>query len=155
MDVCLHSSTFQVLMKTRSSMLACQTCTSTDTLRPKHASVCLLANQGQLCVFVPSIIHRGGVCRDSAGGRISIAGTFRSAQESKKGRIAAWESDVGENAPLPPLERRDLQTLTVSDRLRYIAKAIMSYAHWYPGLSGLSCTRLHKGSARCNLDVSG
>jgi hypothetical protein len=129
--------------------------TVTITCTHVHATVCLLAEQGELCIFVPSLIHRGGACRDPTGGRISIAGTFRSVQMSKEGRVSAWESGVAEESPLPPLERGDLATLTVGDRLRYIAKAIMSYAHWYPGMCGLSSRRLERGSRKCELDVSG
>ena len=84
-----------------------------------------------------------------------MAGTFRSAQMSKEGRVSAWESGTAEDAPLLPLKRGDLSRLTVGDRLRHIAKAIMSYAHWYPGLCGLTSRRLERGSRKCELDVCG
>ena len=84
-----------------------------------------------------------------------MAGTFRTSRASKEGRISAWASGVGEDAPLRPLTRNDLRSLTVEERLKYVAKAIMSYAHWYPGMSGLPVRRLQKGSAVCELDDSG
>ena len=46
-----------------------------------------------------------------------------------------------------PIQQKDIYNLTISQRLGYIAKSIISYAHWYPGLPELTLERLKKGSS--------
>ena len=118
----------------------------------------LVCKAGDVCTWVPSLIHWGGKCKqECVEPRISIAMTFRKSgakqsvygsidQENKEENSTATGSSDEEKEP-KPVQRKDILNLTMSERLGYIAKSIISYAHWYPGLPGLSLERLQKGSS--------
>ena len=138
--------------------------------------------EGYVCAFRPSLIHCGGpfipgpfanietaALADSQPcgtpspptvqppnlPRASIACTFREAAASENSPIPAWSlggDRGGRTAGIDSMRRAQLATLPLQSRLRYAAKAIVSYAHWYPGLSGISQLRLQSGAAKCALD---
>ena len=48
----------------------------------------------------------------------------------------------------PPLSREQLvSAATIPRRLAYVAKALISFAHHYPGFPGLSAAQLRAGTA--------
>lgn len=116
----------------------------------------LVCKAGDVCTWVPSLIHWGGKCQhECIEPRISIAMTFRKsgAKQSVYGSIDQENKEENSDATSDeekepkPVQRKDIFNLTMSQRLGYVAKSIISYAHWYPGLPGLSLQRLQKGSS--------
>ena len=55
-------------------------------------------------------------------------------------------NDDNQNEP-KPIRQNNIESLTLSQRLSYVAKSIISYSHWYPGLPELTLARLNKGSS--------
>jgi hypothetical protein len=118
----------------------------------KEATKILEAGVGALCTWVPSLIHWGGACgnasmleKGNTEPRMSFAATFRKsiAPRSQYG-VDGSETEDLEKGP-PPIGRKDLNFLDIGRRLSYVAKAIISFAHWYPGFPGLDINRLEKG----------
>ena len=121
----------------------------------------LICKAGDICTWVPSLIHWGGQCKQECiEPRISIAMTFRKCN-AKQSVYGSSNNDAKEpssnnndhttkkdedNEP-QPIQQKDIYNLTISQRLGYIAKSIISYAHWYPGLPELTLERLKKGSS--------
>ena len=131
---------------------------------PNESTVPLVAGAGDLCTWSPSLVHWGESC--TAGHsepRISIAATFRSRSAERSsyvkldqdgggrrrcgGGVESEPSGAGSDGP-PPISREQLgSAVTLSRRLAYVAKALISFAHHYPGFPGLSATRLRAGTS--------
>lgn len=118
----------------------------------------LVCKAGDICTWIPSLIHWGGNCKhDCLEPRISIAMTFRKSDakqsvygnvdhKSREDNSEVMGTSDQEKEP-KPVQREDIFKLELSQRLAYVAKSILSYAHWYPGLPGLSLQRLQRGSS--------
>ena len=127
----------------------------------------LAAAAGDVCCWVPCVVHWGGAfCDDALGGcggaepRASIAATLRrrDAPRSVFGSLAAPgiiaaepDCDTDEEEPISgpqPLTRAGARAVPLRTRLAYVAKALLAYSHWYPGFPGLEAARLEAGSSR-------
>lgn len=132
---------------------------------PDESTVALVANAGDLCTWSPSLVHWGESCtRGHLEPRISIAATFRahSAGRSSYQKPPAHEdggagggggcvqgdpTGASSDGP-PPISREQLvSAATIPRRLAYVAKALISFAHHYPGFPGLSAAQLRAGTA--------
>ena len=113
---------------------------------PKQCTVTLPALPGAVVTWTPSLVHWGGCCEaGEEDPRMSIAATFRKSgtKRSVYGEEKENEKEKESNGP-PPIQLKDMGDVCFSRRLSYVAKSIISFAHWYPGLPGLSVERLQK-----------
>lgn len=115
-------------------------------------AVPLPAAAGAVVTWTPSLIHWGGACAPGvAHPRMSIAATFRK-NGTKRSVYGAEREEGGDAARAeasgpPSIQRKDVAGVCLSRRLAYVAKGIISFAHWYPGFPGLSVARLEAGSS--------
>jgi len=123
----------------------------------------LACDAGDVCLWVPCVVHWGGSVEETASGeetpepRCSIAATFRRARAPRSafGAIADQTDSAGSAdepaAPAAdegpaPISRFQLARMPLAQRLAYVAKALVAYAHWYPTFPGLDVERLRAGS---------
>ncbi|KAF0689057.1 Aste57867_19438 [Aphanomyces stellatus] len=98
------------------------------------SSVGLTLRAGHVATWVPSLVHWGTACDEGSESepRMSIGATFRRST-AKRSEFVAGETPTGPQ----PLQRGQLAQLTLQRRLAYVAKALLAYSHWYPGMPGL------------------
>lgn len=108
----------------------------------EHKVVILSAAAGVACMWVPSLIHYGGGCDVDSPlePRSSMAVTFRQvgAARSEFGGGGGGSLSAPTAGP-PPLTRSHLTHLTLTRRISYVAKALISFSHWHPGFPGFNC----------------
>tara|TARA_B110000208_G_scaffold140706_1_gene169781 strand:+ start:140 stop:1555 length:1416 start_codon:yes stop_codon:yes gene_type:complete len=119
-------------------------------------AVAMASAAGDICTWVPCLIHWGGsCCADLKGSpeeepRISIAATFRRRRRRAAPRGDCGGSDVGggygnaegtrgpSSMSRAELHRNGTKQAIASDpplsfRLAYAAKSLLNFAHWYDG----------------------
>jgi hypothetical protein len=105
------------------------------------SQVVLESARGQPCMWTPSLVHWGApCCRDCPNEpRCSIAATFRSrhAPASVFGTYEAIGAAAASGGP-PPLLRSQLDNISLTRRLAYVAKGLLAYSHWHPGFPGIN-----------------
>jgi hypothetical protein len=118
---------------------------SSSGVADQGAHVVLECDAGAACCWTPALIHWGGECAASSviEPRASIAVTFRSAAapRSEFGGSTVGGEAAPPNGPPPLLRAQLCEQLTLTRRLAYVAKALLSYSHWHPGFPGVQLAK--------------
>lgn len=101
----------------------------------------LVAGAGDVCCWEPSLLHWAGACEAGEVPRVSIGATFRRA-DAPASRFGGPSAADPSRAGPPPASRAAARDLPLATRLSYVAKALVAYAHWYPGFPGFDA--LHR-----------
>jgi hypothetical protein len=102
----------------------------------RAAAVALECARGGACAWSPSVVHWGGRCAVDAPQepRASVAATFRRVGAPR----SVFGAALGGGEGPPPVARDDLlRAMPLARRLAYVAKGVLSYSHWAPGLPGV------------------